>query len=66
MLMEVSMNRRFSFYLVKYRDGIEDAFMVDRLHARGSVRSLFGEGVVEIVEIDEEECKRRWEGKHEV
>ena len=56
---------RFSFYLVKYEDGSEDAFMVDRLHARGSYRSLFGEGVVEILEIDEAECRRRWEVKHD-
>ena len=60
------MNRRYSFYLVKYHDGTEDAFKVDRLHARGSYRSLFGEGVVEIIEIDVAECKRRWEASDEV
>ena len=54
---------RFSFYLVKYEDGREDAFMVDTLHARGTYRTLFGEGVAEIIEIDEAECKRRWEMK---
>ncbi len=63
------MNRRYSFYLVKYRDGTEDAFKVDRLHARGSYRSLFGSGtaphnrVIEITEINEAECKRIWGGK---
>ena len=50
----------YSYYHVKYGDGREDAFIVDRLYARGSYRTLFGEGVVEILEIDEAECRRRW------
>lgn len=56
-----NLSSQFSWYHVKYEDGREDAFMVDRLHARGTYRSLFGEGVVEIIEIDEAECRRRWE-----
>jgi len=60
------LSSRFSYYHVKYADGRDDAFMVDRLHARGTVRSLFGEGVVEIIEIDEAECRRRWEVSDEV
>ena len=52
---------RFSFYLVTYEDGRVDAFMVDRLHARGTFRSLFGKGVAHIFEIDQKECERSWE-----
>ena len=51
---------RFSFYLVTYEDGRDAAFMVDRLHARGTHTSLFGKGVVKIDEIDQKECERRW------
>ena len=61
----INLASQFSWYRVKYEDGREDAFMVDRLHARGTYRSLFGEGVVEIDEIDEAECRRMWEGKHD-
>jgi hypothetical protein len=51
---------RYSFYLVTYEDGRVDAFTVDRLYARGTYTSLFGEGVVRIDEIDQKECERRW------
>ena len=62
----INLSSQFSWYHVKYEDGREAAQMVDRLHARGTVRSLFGEGVVEIIEIDEAECRRRWEASDEV
>ncbi|MDB4442123.1 hypothetical protein N9219_01735 [bacterium] len=55
---------KYSFYLVTYEDGRNDAFMVDRLHARGTYTSLFGKGVVRIDEITEKKCLEIW-GKHE-
>jgi|TARA_R110000823_G_scaffold267806_1_gene387796 hypothetical protein len=53
---------RYKHYLATFDDGREEAVKVDRKYATGFLmRQVFGEGVVECVEIDEAECLRRWE-----